>query len=335
MTAVAQSPIAVGRGSTSSVTLWLLRFVKRYTFAFALALTIILFIVNVIQTHGNIGFAGQLANLAPIGVGAMASAPAIISGRGGFDLSISPVMVLTSAAYVAWFVPNGIDGPSAIVCMLLLGAAIGLVNGVMIVGLRIPPVVATLSMYFILMGVNLKIIPSPVSVSGTPLANFAGSWGPIPGAVATLAFPLVIWALLGLVPFRSALFAVGSNDTTAFSAGVNVGFVRVGAYALGGLFAGVGGIAIIAVSNSASAALSGTYSLPAVAAVALGGTSLLGGRGGLFGPLCGAASIFLLGNLLISLQVNPSWLQVMYGIMLMLAVILVAYAGRATAGVVK
>ena len=72
-----------------------------------------------------------------------------------------------------------------------------------------------------------------------------------------------------------------------------------------------------------------------VAAVALGGTSLLGGRGGLFGPVLGAASIFLLGNILISFQVNPSWLQVVYGVMLMISVVLVASASRATSGVVK
>jgi ribose transport system permease protein len=128
------------------------------------------------------------------------------------------------------------------------------------------------------------------------------------------------------------LYSVGSNDTAAFSSGVNVGLVRVVAYSLGGLFAAVGGLAIIAVTSTASAGLSQTYALQAIAAVALGGTSLWGGRGGLIGSVCGAASIYLLGNLLITFNVNPSWLQVMYGSMLLLAVVIVGAASRSRVG---
>lgn len=306
----------------------LLRLLNRYSFAFAGLLAAALLIANLLETSGNFGWTAQLANFAPMAIAAMASTPAILSGRGGFDLSISPVMIFTAAAYVAWLVPAGIDGPGAALVMVLLGAGIGLVNGFLIVWMRIPPVVATLSMYFILIGVNLKIIPSPVSVEGSWFANFAGSIGPIPGALVTLGLPLLIWVGLGRTPYRSALYATGSNDATAYSSGVNIAAVRIFAYSLGGLMAGIAGIAVIAVSGSASASLSTTYALQAVASVALGGTSLLGGRGGLVGPLLGAASIFLLGNLLISLQVDPSWLQVMYGCMLVLAVVLVTAASR-------
>jgi ribose transport system permease protein len=324
----------VAAAPPSSAATWktLMRLLNRYSFAFAALLAAGLLIANLLETSGNFGWTAQLANFAPMAIAAMASTPSILSGRGGFDLSISPVMIFTSAVYVAWLVPAGIDGPGAAAVMLLFGAGIGLVNGLLIVGLRIPPVVATLSMYFILIGVNLKIVPSPVSVEGSWFANFAGSVGPIPGALFTLAIPLLIWVGLGRTPFRSALYAVGSNDATAYSSGVNTSVVRVSAYALGGLMAGVAGIAVIAVSGSASANLSTTYALQAVASVALGGTSLLGGRGGLVGPLLGAASIFLLGNLLIVLQVDPSWLQVMYGVMLVLAVVLVSVASRPTRG---
>lgn len=335
MTAADASPGQLGLATRPPIVESALRVLKRYSFVFALLLFVVFFVINMIQSGGRLNIPNQLANLAPTAIAAMASAPAIISGRGGFDLSISPTMVLCSGLYAAWFVTHGIDGVLAIVLMLAVGAAIGFINGALIVGLRIPAVVATLSMYFILIGVNLVVIETPVSVSGSPLAVFADSIGPIPGALITIAFPLVVWALLGLTRYRSTLFAVGSNDITAYSAGINVGLVRIGAYTLGGLFAGVAGVALIAVSNSANANLSPTYALPAVAAVALGGTSLLGGRGGLFGPVLGAASIFLLGNILISFQVNPSWLQVVYGVMLMISVVLVASASRATSGVVK
>jgi ribose transport system permease protein len=139
----------------------------------------------------------------------------------------------------------------------------------------------------------------------------------------------VIWAALDRIPYRRTLYLVGSNDATAFSAGVNVALVRICAYALGGMFAGIGGLALTALVASVNASLASTYTLLAIASVALGGTSLWGGRGGLFGPALGAASIYLLQNLLTTLQVNPAWLQVVYGGMLVIAVVLVGAATRA------
>jgi ribose transport system permease protein len=184
-------------------------------------------------------------------------------------------------------------------------------------------------MFFVLIGADLHIAPQPKYINQSWLTRLAGEVGPIPGALFTLGFPIVIWLLLGLTAYRRTLYAVGSNDATAFASGVNVAAVRVVAYTLGGLFAGVGALALIALTSSANPSLSSTYTLLAIAAVALGGTSLWGGRGGLIGPMLGAASIYLLGNLLITLQVDPSYLQVMYGGMLIFAVVLGGLAGRA------
>jgi ribose transport system permease protein len=304
-----------------------MRLLKRYSFGFALLLTVILLTLNLIRSS-NFGWTDQLADFAPIAIAAMASTPAIISGGGGFDLSISPLMILTTAVFVLWLAPAGLGGVVAVPLLLLVGLGVGAINGVLIILLRIPPVVVTLSMYFMLIGFNLSIVTSPQSVSRTGFSHLAGTVGPIPGALFTIALPLVIWLLLGRLPYRRLLYAVGSNDATAFSAGVNVDAIRIAAYALGGLFAGIGGIAVIAVSLSADATLSTTYTLEAIAAVALGGTSLLGGRGGLIGSVFGAASIYLLGTLLITLNVSPSWLQVIYGCMLLVAVVFVSIASE-------
>jgi ribose transport system permease protein len=304
-----------------------MRVLNRYTFSFALLLTLVLLIINLIRTP-DFGWTEQLANFAPLAIAAAASTPAIISGGGGFDLSISPTMALTSGFYVVVLVPEGLGGYEALPVMLLIGAVIGAVNGLLIVGLRLLPVVVTLSTFFVLIGVNLKLVPAPESLRVTWMNDFAGTIAGIPGAIFLIAVPLVIWALLGLTPYRRMLYAVGSNDAAAFSAGVRVDAVRVIAYAVGGLFAALGGVAIIAVTSTANAGLSETYALQAIAAVALGGTSLWGGRGGIVGSLLGAASIYLLGNLLITLNANPSWLQVMYGAMLLVAVMLVGAAAR-------
>ena len=296
---------------------------SRYSFAFALVLVVALLIANLVMESGGFGLTDQLGNFAPIALAAMASSPAIISGGGGIDLTISPLMTLTSGVFLVWLVPSGLAGVVAIPIVLAIGAAVGTINGLIIVGLRVQPVVATLSMYFVLLGVDLSIVPTPVDLqSSSWVSHLAHSVGPIPGPLFTLAVPIVIWFLLGRTPFRRTLYAVGSNDATAFASGVNVGLVRVIAYALGGLFAGIGGLALTGLVASVDASLASTYTLLAIASVALGGTSLWGGRGGLFGALLGAAAIYLLQNFLTLAQIDPSWLQVMYGVMLVVAVVL-------------
>lgn len=307
----------------------LLRLLNRYSFGFALLLTAVLLAVSVYR-EPNFGWNDQLANFAPLALAAMASTPAIISGGGGFDLSISPLMYLSGEVFIVWLVPHSLGGVWSVPVILVGGLAFGALNGLLIAILRVQPVVVTLSMYFILLGVDLRVAPSPKYLNESWLHELAsGTILGVPGAAFTVAFPIAVWFLLGLTPYRRTLYAVGSNDATAFSCGVNVALVRVIAYALGGMFAAVGGIALIALTSSANPSLAATYTLLAIAAVALGGTSLWGGRGGLFGSLLGAASIYLLGNLLITLQVDPSYLQVMYGGMLVFAVILSGLAGRA------
>jgi ribose transport system permease protein len=268
----------------------------------------------------------QLATFAPLAIAAMASTPSIISGNGGFDFSISPVMVLISGIYIIDLAPNGLGGAISVPIMLGIGAICGMTNGLLVTRLRLAPMVVTLATWFFVTGLNVRVIASPVYGENEWIGHLAGSVGPVPGAVFTIGFPLLIWFLIGLVPYKRLLLGVGTNDAAAFSAGVNVELVRVAAYTLGGIFAAVGGIAIIALSNSASSGLSTSYSLAAIAGVVMGGTSLWGGRGGLIGPLLGAASIYLLSDLLISANVAPAWLQVMYGVMLLLAVMLLGAA---------
>jgi ribose transport system permease protein len=297
------------------------RAVRTYSFGFAAILTIGMLAANIVTAHGAFGFTDQLADVAPFAIAAIASAPSIIGG--GFDLSISPLIVLTNSVFIVYLIPHGLGGAISVPIMLGLGLAVGLVNGLLIVGLRVQPIVVTLAMYFSLQGVDLLIAPNPVSVNSTGwLEHLAGSVGPIPGGLFTIGIPMLIWLGLRFVPFQRLLYAVGSNDATAFSSGVNVNVVRVASYALGGLFAGFGGLALTGLVNSADASNATEYTLVAMAAIVLGGTSLAGGRGGLVGPLLGAFTIYLLQNLLATFAVNPAYLQIAYGGILIVAVVL-------------
>ncbi|MDX6344502.1 MAG: ribose transport system permease protein, partial [Trebonia sp.] len=297
------------------------------SFGFAALLTVALLITNIATIHGGFGWSNQLANVAPVAIAALASAPSIIGG--GFDLSISPLIVLTNCVFVVWLVPHGLGGAISVPIVLAIGLGVGIVNGVLIVALRVQPIVVTLAMFFSLQGIDLLIAPNPASVTSTGwLRHLASTIGVVPGAIITIGVPLLIWFALRFVPFRRLLYAVGSNDATAFSSGVNVNGVRIASYALGGLFAGFGGLALTGLVSSADASNATEYTLTGIAAVVLGGTSLAGGRGGLIGPLLGAFSIYLLENLLATFAINPAYLQIVYGGILVVAVVL----GGALAG---
>jgi len=301
---------------------WLRRALRKHTYLFALALTVALLAIN-LAIQPNFGWTAQLASFAPLAVAAVASAPSIISGRGGIDMSIGPVMTLSAIVFAGYLAPAGLGGGIALPILMLLGGAIGAVNGLVIIWLRLTPIVVTLAMYFIVIGVNLKLAPTPVRLDDANWAtSLAGNLGPVPGPLISLAIPVAIWALLGLTAFRRNLYAVGGNDATAFTAGVNVSAVRVIAFTLGGMFAGVAGLVLVALVRTADSSTSSSYTLIAIAAVALGGASLAGGGGGITGALLGAASIFLVQSVLADAQMPQTWLPAVYGGLLIIAVVI-------------
>jgi ribose transport system permease protein len=328
---MAQTSTLPARPQGAPARLAVQRAVRTYSFGFAAVLAIGMLVANIVTVHGGFGVADQLANVAPMAIAALASAPSIIAG--GFDISISPLILLTNAVYVVWLAPNGLGGAVSVPIVLGLGLAVGVLNGLLIMVLRVQAIVVTLAMFFSLQGVVLLIAPNPVSISSSGwVQHLAGSVGPIPGALFTIGLPLLIWFSLRLVPLGRLLYAVGSNDATAFSSGVNVNAVRVASYGLGGLFAGFGGLALTGLVNSANASNSTEYTLVAIAAVVLGGTPLTGGRGGLVGPLLGAFSIYLMQNLLATFAINPAYLQIVYGGILIVAVVLGGAVSRESGG---
>jgi ribose transport system permease protein len=267
--------------------------------------------------------APTLGTLAPFAIAGMASTPAFLSGRGGIDLSIAPLMGFTNILLVTKLFGTVLGGPEfAVPILLAIGAAIGAINGFMIARLRIPPVIATLGTYFVLSGLDLRLVPNPVTAGPNWTNHLAGSIGPVPGALLTIGVPLLVWFALRRSPYVDSLLSVGDHDATAFSAGMNVDAVRISAYALGGMVAGIGGIALTGLVRSADAQVFTDYILVALAAVALGGTNLAGGRGGMLLSAIGAASIFLLSNLLTNLHASAYFIQVAYGGVLFIAVLL-------------
>jgi ABC-type sugar transport system ATPase subunit/ribose/xylose/arabinose/galactoside ABC-type transport system permease subunit len=291
-------------------------------------LAVALLIANFIAQHSLLSWSAwpvTFAELATPALLAMASAPAILGG--GIDISIAPLFAFVSVVVEVMLLGHGITSAVVIIPVAVAtGALIGAVNGVLVNYGRYQAVVATLCMNFILSGFALGYAPSPVSGTTGWLTDLGARAGGVPGGLILIAVPLLAWWGLSRTPFVRTLLAVGGSETTAYTAGVNVAAVRTLAYAAGGAIAGLAGIAIIAQLHQAEAdaGFVTPYILMALAAVALGGNAMTGGRGSLLGALLGAAIIFLIENLLGAVGLSGYWSQAIYGVTLIIAVVFAA-----------
>ncbi|NPD16798.1 ABC transporter permease [Xinfangfangia sp. D13-10-4-6] len=300
---------------------------RRY--GFGLAILVVLLIANVVMNPARFhpaAWGTLLGMAAPLIGAALASAPVIMAGRGGIDISVGPAMGLVNAVVILLFVHGGIASPWLLwPVALLLGAGIGAINGFLATVVRIQPIVATLGTYLILTGLTLTILPAPLGPAPGWLRSLSGVWSFAPLGVIALC-----WWGLSRTPFLGQLMAVGSDDRAAYTAGVNVTGVRFLAYVIGGLLVGAAAMMLTALIGSADPKVGTNYTMIAIAAVALGGVSLAGGRGGLIGAAIGAIDIFLLQSLLTAFNVSTYVLQVAYGAVLVLAVVLMALQDRPT-----
>lgn len=311
------------RGSISAV--WRGFFVHA---GFAPILLIILLAINIYLNPSRFAPAswGTLLGLAaPLIGAAVASTPAFLGGRGGIDVSVGPLMGFVNAIIVLVFIQGlGVISPWVIVPVaLLVGLAGGAVNGFLAAILRIQPIVATLGTYLVLVGVTLTILPAPTGSAPPWLLQMAGNWSILP-----LGGVFLVWWGICRLPYYDQLMAVGSDDRAAYTAGVPVTLVRFVSFAITGLFAGAAGLMLTALIGSADPAVGPTYTLIAISAVALGGVSLAGGRGSVVGAAIGAIDIFLLQSALTYLNVSTFVLQMSYGAILVLAIVLTALQER-------
>lgn len=300
----------------------------RRSAGFASILLVILLAINIVLNPARFHPAawGTLIGLAaPLIGAAIASAPVILAGRGGLDISVGPLMGFVNAVVISvLFLKLGVSSPFVIIpAALLMGAAVGAVNGFLATIVRIQPIVATLGTYLVLAGITLTILPAPIGPAPQWLKAMSGSMSILP-----LAAIFLFWWLVRQTPFYDQLMAVGSDDRAAYTAGVPVTAVRFLAYVIGGMLAAVAGLMLTALIGSADPNIGPTYTLIAIAAVALGGVSLAGGRGGLIGAAIGAVDIFLLQSVLTSFNVSTYVLQIAYGAILVSAVVLTALQER-------
>jgi ribose transport system permease protein len=261
-----------------------------------------------------------LAVAMPFVLIAMAAAPAIVSGGGGIDLSIGPLAGLVNAALVGALFPAGIVSPLPVVlATILIGAAAGLANGALIAWVRVPPIIATLGSYLVLSGLTLEILPMAGGTAPEWMIALGRGWHGFPLPLLLLVAVALAWLPLRQSAFGRNLLATGGDQRAAFTSGIDVTTVRLLVYVAGGVIAAATGFAFTVSLGSGNPSAAGPYTLIGIAGAVLGGTSLAGGRGGLFGAAAGGAVLFLVQNLLSLAHVSAFYAQIAYGLILVLA----------------
>lgn len=256
----------------------------------------------------------------------------ILGGREGIDLSVGGVISLS--AIIAGNVMNGADSaivPAVLACMAA-GALIGLINGMGVTLLRIPPLVMTLGMLGVLQGLLVVVrngIPSGFAAPG--LSRFVTQpflFG-LPGIIwLWVAIGLLMAFMLTRTVYGHRIYAIGSNEQAAYMAGVPVRAMRISLFMLSGVFASLTGICLLGYSGSSFANVGEQYMLASIIAVVFGGTPLSGGKGGYTGTMAGALLLVILQGILTTVHIDESGRQMVFGATLLL---LMLFYGRGRA----
>ncbi|WP_420377903.1 ribose ABC transporter permease [Vibrio cholerae] len=245
----------------------------------------------------------------------------------GIDLSVGSVLALCgafAATLVAMEVPVLVAVPTA----LLAGAALGAISGIIIAKGKVQAFIATLVTMTLLRGVTMVYTDGrPISTGFTDTADTFAWFGtgyalgiPVPVWLMVVVFAGA-WYLLNHTRFGRYVYAVGGNESATRLSGINVDRVKIGVYAICGLLAALAGIIVTSRLSSAQPTAGMGYELDAIAAVVLGGTSLMGGKGRIMGTLIGALIIGFLNNALNLLDVSSYYQMIAKAVVILLAVL--------------
>lgn len=315
-----------------------------WTLGLGLLLALLLVATKVIQPDFGVSGLDSLARAAlPFALASVGMAIVVIAG--GIDLSMAAMMAVASVT-AAVLMQGASDGQAALAVLFVLfvGIGMGAINGALVVVTRVPDIVVTLAMLFVWQGVALLILNAPGGGAAPWLRNLivGGVTLPVLPAALTEWIPkalvvlILVTAVIWLPLRRSKLglmfYAVGSDPLAAYRSGVPVGLTRIAAYAVAGLFAALGGLAVT-MGTGIGEPIPGPYLLTSVAAVVLGGVVLGGGRGGILGPILAVMVLRLVRMDLTLMNVDPNMTTIIEGLIMVGVVMfggVLALRGRKT-----
>lgn len=278
----------------------------------------------------SLAFVPQFGSQTNVSFLALQAVPLLLTASGqmlvimtaGIDLSVG-VSVTIAGVLAALLMTPGSGGIwVALAVCLVVALVIGLANGIMVVRFNLPPFLATLGTTFFLAGTALYLMPAPGGAIDPVLTTITTArWGYVPPmAVATLVGLSALAIYVNGSRFGLRLRAVGGDELKARRAGVSSGVIKTAAYVMCALLAMLAGLVIAGRTGSGDPLVGGSYQLASITAAVLGGASLAGGLGSVWGAIIGALVLAMLSNVLNLLGVVAYWQWIIQGFVLLLAV---------------
>jgi ribose transport system permease protein len=259
----------------------------------------------------------QMSIIAIIAVGQL-----MVIITAGIDLSVSSVVGLTGtlSAYLVVYSHTGVA--VGMFLGVLTGGAVGLINGLLITKVRLPPFIATLATLSSVGGIALLMVNGQ-PVGAPPSFNVLGTGklGPVPWAIIVMAIVAACgWFVLARTTLGRAIYAIGSNYQAARLSGIAVNRVLNTVYVIQGLLAGLSGVVVASLVLTGDPTSGANYNLDSIAAVVIGGGSLFGGEGTVFGTMIGALLMELISNGSDLLNISTFWQEVILGVVIIVAI---------------
>ena len=251
----------------------------------------------------------QIISSTGIGTAIMVSTPLILAtyaltalalaGRVTVDLSMGPLIGFINVTTIQLYGAGYIQSPVAyFICALAIGVIYQFLYALIVIFIRVQPIIVALSMFLAFSGLNLVILPRPGGRAPDWMSSWSAGTEIIQPVFILLIFATLIWYALTHTAYWQHLKLMGSDEKSAYTSGVRIYWVRIGAHVIGGVFAALAAIAFTGLIGSGDPTQGTTYTLMAVTALVLGGSSLVGGRGGAFGAILGSLNIYLINFIL-------------------------------------
>jgi ribose transport system permease protein len=292
----------------------------------AFASLLVIFIVFAIASPNFLTYGNVLAILySTVVIGTLALGTTFVIITGGIDLSIGTGMALCAVMSGVIIVNLGIPLVLGVLGTIMFGGLIGLINGVNVGILKIPPFIATLAMMLVAQGLALVLSHStPIYFNDVPAYSKISRGNLIPNFPNAVIILAVVAVIAGVLLNKTILgrytYSIGSNEDATALSGIDVRKWKIVVYTFAGLFTGLAGVMISARLGSAQPATGTGYDLQAIAAVVIGGTSLAGGKGSIVGTVIGALIISVLNNGLQIMSIPQEWQNVILGCVILVAV---------------
>ena len=272
------------------------------------------------------GIGSAVIVVAPLVLATYALTIIVMAGRASVDLSIGPLIGFINVSMIQLFSLGFMESPIAFFLFAMgAGIAYQLLQGLIIIFVRVQPIIVSLSGYLTLVGLNLIILPRPGGVSPDWMFSWGSGTTLFSMILVILVLSTIAWYLITRTAFFGHLRLMGADERAAYTCGVRINWVRLGAHAIGGIYAGLAAIAFTSLISSGDPTQGTTYTLMAVTALVLGGANLAGGRGSAFGSLLGALNIYLITYVLSTFNfgmVQSFVTDLAYGVMLVISLLI-------------